>query len=315
MAAPHISYSGSQTSRDPVNIKDIHFYAPGLKKFKTTEYASQDERAFVSVSVTGDACALKCEHCNTKVLLRMDDVPQNKSLFETCQEIAAKGARGVLVSGGSDRQGRVPLLQHMEDLKRVRRELGLTIRVHPGLVSEEVAEGLAEVGIDGAMVDIIGAEETIKEVYHLDYGVDEYERTLERLQRHGVPTIPHIILGLHFGRMLGEKRALELIASYPPKVLVIVVFMPLYGTPMANVAPPAPEEVGAFFNKARRTLPDTPIMLGCARPYGESKKRIDRFAIDAGLNGIAYPAEGMVEYATQQGLTPHFHDACCGVNW
>lgn len=245
----------------------------------------------------------------------MSDLREQKSIFKMCSEIAARGARGVLVSGGSDQDGRVPLLKHMDDLKRVREELGLTIRVHPGLVSEEVAAGLAEVGIDGAMVDIIGAEETIRDVYHLDYGVAEYERTLKRLHRHGVPAIPHIILGLHFGKMLGEDRALELIAKYPPKILVLVIFMPLYGTPMADVKPPAPEEVGRFFQKARLALPDTPVMLGCARPYGDVKKEIDRLAVDAGLNGIAYPAEGIVEYARQKDMTPQFHDACCGVNW
>lgn len=295
--------------------REIHFYAPGLKKFKTGEYSTQDSKAFVSVSVTGDACALKCEHCNTKVLLGMGDLRTERSLFQMCEDISARGARGVLVSGGSDREGRVPLLSHMDDLKRVRQELGLTIRVHPGLVSEAVAEGLADVGIDGAMVDIIGAEETIREVYHLDYGVEEYERTLERLSRHGVPMIPHIILGLHFGEFLGEERALELISQYPPKILVLVIFMPLYGTPMANVKPPAPETVGEFFLKARTAMPDTPVMLGCARPYGDVKKQIDRLAVDAGLDGIAYPAEGIVGYAEGLGFRPRFHDACCGVNW
>ena len=56
-------------------------------------------------------------------------------------------------------------------------------------------------------------------------------------------------------------------------------------------------------------------MLGCARPLGRIKADIDRAAIDAGLNGIAYPAEGIVAYARERGLTPKFVDACCGVQW
>jgi uncharacterized radical SAM superfamily protein len=43
--------------------------------------------------------------------------------------------------------------------------------------------------------------------------------------------------------------------------------------------------------------------------------KIDRAAVDAGLNGIAYPAEGVVDYARKKGLTPEFVNACCGVNW
>ena len=66
---------------------------------------------------------------------------------------------------------------------------------------------------------------------------------------------------------------------------------------------------------ARKTLPETEIMLGCARPLGGIKKEIDRLAIDAGLNGIAYPAEGTVAYAREHGLEPQIINACCGVNW
>ncbi|MBI2155135.1 MAG: radical SAM protein [Candidatus Rokubacteria bacterium] len=293
---------------------EIHFYAPGLKRYRTSEYAGQDPGRFVSVSVTGTSCALQCDHCQSRVLEGM--IPTNgKGLFELAGELAARGARGLLVSGGCDKRGRVPLLRHVPDLRRIRSELGLTIRVHPGLPDEETAAALGEVDLDGAMLDIIGAAETIREVYHLEAGVEEYEAVLARLARHGVPLVPHIILGLHYGRLLGEWRALEMIARHRPKFLVLVILMPLYGTAMAGATPPSAEEIGGFFDHARAALPNTPIMLGCARPIGPTKAEIDRRAVDAGLNGIAYPAEGIVAYAESRGLTPRFHDACCGVNW
>jgi len=293
---------------------EIRFYAPGLKRYRTSEYGGQDPGRFVSVSVTGTACALQCDHCQSKVLEGM--LPTNgKGLFELAGELAARGTRGILVSGGCDRRGRVPLLQHVPDLKRIRSELGMTIRVHPGLPDEETAAALGEVDLDGAMLDVIGAEETIREVYHLEAGIGEYEAVLARLERHGVPLIPHIILGLHYGRLLGEWRALEMVARRSPKLLVLVILMPLYGTPMAGAAPPPADEIGAFFDQARAALPHTPIMLGCARPIGPLKAEIDRRAVDAGLDGIAYPAEGIVAYAESRGLRPQFHDACCGVNF
>ena len=59
----------------------------------------------------------------------------------------------------------------------------------------------------------------------------------------------------------------------------------------------------------------TPVMLGCARPLGKTKIDIDRAAVDAGLNGIAYPAEGIIAYARERGYTPKCVDACCGVQW
>lgn len=294
----------------------ITFHAPGLKGYKTSEYNRHNAQEFVSISVTGTACALSCEHCKMSVLKGMMALPQfDGSLFELCAEFAKRGARGVLISGGSDKQGRVPLLHHIPDMIRARRELGLAMRVHVGLPDEETCAALAEVGIDGAMIDVIGHQDTIREVYHLDSQPEAYETALENLESYDVPTVPHIILGLHFGRMLGEWRALEMIARHPPKILVLVILMPLNGTPMAITKPPSLDEIGSFFETARKTLPRTPVMLGCARPLGAMKIDIDRLAIDAGLNGIAYPAEGIVEYARRKKLTPNFINACCGVSW
>lgn len=295
---------------------EITFHAPGLKRFKTSEYAGQDAVRFVSVSVTGTDCALACEHCKTHVLEGMTALPKfDGSLFDLCGELAERGARGVLVSGGCDKYGRVPLRRHIPDLIRARRELSLTVRVHPGLPDEETVAGLAEVGIDGAMVDIMGDDTTIGEVYHLRATTRDYETVLERLERYRVPAVPHIIVGLHFGQMRGEWAALDMISRHDLKFLVLVILMPLTGTPMVGVTPPPVAEIAGFFALARRTLPATPVMLGCARPMGKIKLEIDRAAVDAGLNGIAFPADGIVAYASSRGLTPKFVDACCGVNW
>lgn len=295
---------------------EITFHAPGLKRFKTLEYGGQDATRFVSVSVTGTECALACEHCGTRALEGMTALPRfDGSLFDLCCELAERGARGLLVSGGCDKHGRVPLLRYIPDLIRARRELGFIVRVHPGLPDEETAAALAEADVDGAMLDIIGDDATIREVYHLNATTADYEAALERLDRHNVPAVPHIILGLHFGQMRGERTALEMIARHARKFLVLVILSPLTGTPMMGVTPPPAAESAAFFALARRALPATPIMLGCARPMGRIKIEIDRAAIDAGLNGIAYPAEGVVAYACARGLAPKFVDACCGVNW
>lgn len=291
----------------------IHFYGPGLGRYRTSEYAP-DAGRFVSISVTGAECALACDHCDSRVLERMRPL-RGARLWDLCAEAAARGARGVLVSGGSDRQGRVPLLRHVPDLARAHRELGLTVRVHTGLVDEATAAALGTAHVDGAMLDVIGAQETIREIYHLDVPVGAYEEALARLERHGVPLVPHIVLGLHRGKLRGEWTALEMIARHRPKLLVLVVLMPLYGTAMAGATPPSAGEIGAFFVTARRALPGTPIVLGCARPLGPLKREIDRLAVDAGLTGIAYPSDGVVAYAASRGFQPAFHDACCGVDW
>ncbi len=76
-----------------------------------------------------------------------------------------------------------------------------------------------------------------------------------------------------------------------------------------------PEGLERAYRAYNAAFPEIPVSLGCARPVGPQKMVIDRLAIDAGLDGIAYPADGIVAYAQERGRTPRFHDACCGVNW
>jgi uncharacterized radical SAM superfamily protein len=293
----------------------MEFYAPGLKRWQTAEWRPQKHNRFLPISVTGTACALQCDHCKTHVLEGMVTLQRDTDLFATAKRLQASGTEGILVSGGSNRTGGVPLLPHVNAMRRVRDELGMRVIVHSGVVSPRLAEGLVEAGVDGVMLDIIGADETIREVYHLDLTADDFERSLALLAERGLRIIPHIVLGLHYARLLGEWRALDMIRRYPVSTLILVVLTPLVGTPMAHLTPPPLEEVIEFFATARHAMPDTKVNLGCGRPMGKMKQEMDRAAIDHGLNGIAYPADGAIEYARERGLEPALYEYCCSLTW
>ena len=298
------------------NFPDVmDFYAPGLKRWQTSEWVPANPRRFLPVSVTGSACALSCDHCQAKVLDAMVSVRAGQDLFSLATRLREQGSEGLLVSGGSTRTGGVPLLAHLHHIRRIREDLGMKVIVHCGLVSPELAAGLAACGADGVMLDVVGADETLRDVYHLNLTVDDVDRSLRLLSGHGLRIIPHIVLGLHYGRFLGEHRALDLLTCYPVSTLVLVVLVPLAGTPMAHVPPPRPDEVADFFATARLAAPATTINLGCARPLGAVKRELDQAAIDLGLNGIAYPADGAIEYARSRGLTPRLFEYCCSLTW
>jgi biotin synthase-related radical SAM superfamily protein len=70
---------------------------------------------------------------------------------------------------------------------------------------------------------------------------------LDLLSSHGLRFVPHIVLGLHYGRFLGEHRALEMLTRYPVSTIVLVVLMPLAGTPMAGVPRPRADQVADFW--------------------------------------------------------------------
>lgn len=290
---------------------EINFYAPGLKRYATEEFTQQNPRAFLPISLTGGACALQCDHCKAKILDPMIAPDQEQGLFNLCKKLADSGTEGVLISGGSRKDGGVPVLKYVDDIARIKQELGLRVLVHTGLVSENTARELKQAGVDGVMIDIIGANETIRDVYHLDATTQDFDRSLEWLVKYEHSVRPHIILGLHYGKILGEYHALEIIKKYPVHALILVILTPLVGTPMYGIAPPEVSELEEFFQEARVQMPDTLIMLGCARPLGEHKLAIDRAAVDCGLNGIAYPADGIIRYSQSRGLQPKFFENAC----
>jgi uncharacterized radical SAM superfamily protein len=45
------------------------------------------------------------------------------------------------------------------------------------------------------------------------------------------------------------------------------------------------------------------------------KVDLDHAAIDHGLNGIAYPADGVIAYAAERGLEPRLYEYCCSMTW
>jgi uncharacterized radical SAM superfamily protein len=305
----------ARTARREHGFEAIDFYAPGLKRWQTSEWAPTRPNRFLPVSVTGSACSLSCDHCQTKVLDGMAGIAPGEDLFTVAERMHAKGSQGLLVSGGSTRTGGVPLLPHLAHIPRIREELGMKVIVHSGVVSPRLAEGLAAAGVDGVMLDIIGSEDTIREVYHLDLTPADFEQSLALLSDNGLRIIPHIVLGLHYGTFRGEHRALEMVTRHRVSTLILVVLVPLVGTPMEHLPPPPTDEVIDFFGLAREAAPDLPVNLGCARPMGEAKQAMDVAAVDLGLDGIAYPADGVIGYAQQRGRTPRLHEYCCSLTW
>ena len=135
--------------------------------------------------------------------------------------------------------------------------------------------------------------------------------SLKNLAVRNVKVAPHVVVGLHYGKIMGEYKALEIISRYEIAALVLVMLTPMCNTPMAKAVPPGIEEMRGIFAAARDMFPSTPILLGCARPAGKFRLQLDKMALDMGINGIAYPAEGVVQYASEKGLTPVFSEYCC----
>jgi len=308
----HFFEKAFRTSREHFSNK-MAFYAPGLVHYETDFHEATDPYRFPSISVTGKGCALNCEHCNAHLLETMIPATSPNALWDVFNDIKEKGGSGCLISGGATPKGDTPLMEFIPTIKKAKNELDLDIVVHTGVVYPETAQALGEAGIDGAMLDIIGSDETLRQIYHMDKSVDIFDESMSHLEDYGVPYMPHIIAGLHYGELVGEAHAIKMIAKHDPNSVVVVAFMPLDHTPMQNTTPASPMDIARVIIATRLAIPNKPLILGCARPLGDHRRITDRLAIDAGVNGIAYPSDDGYEYAEGKGFKLSFADQCCSL--
>jgi uncharacterized radical SAM superfamily protein len=314
---------------DPVVIADIQarwqrpsgqplppicFYTPTFKTFQSSELSACAKASWPAISITGGDCELQCDHCKAKVLGPMIPARTPRELWDRVTEQVDRGAQGMLLTGGSSRRNEVHYAPFYSTLRRIKDSFPeFRITVHTALVNEDTALAMEHAGIDVAMMDVIGAQDTITQVYHLKRSVEDFEQTLAALVATRMKVVPHIVLGLHYGHLLGEWVALEMVQRHRPDALVLVVVMPFYAPRQRPFDTPDTHQVGHFFMDVRGALPDIPLLLGCARPPGTAKLRIDSYAVMAGLDGIAHPAEGVVELAARLGRTVRVRASCCSM--
>ncbi|MGO8989630.1 MAG: radical SAM protein [bacterium] len=293
--------------------KELTFSIPGTVAYHDRALSIQKDR-FAAISVTGGHCDLRCAHCKGKLLESMIPAENPETFLRVVDQLRLNGADGILVSGGADRNGQVPLDQFIPSIKTIKEEHPVfKVIVHTGLIRREPARELKGAGVDQILIDVIGNDDTIREVYHLTKTAADYEETLWMLKEMGHRLAPHIIIGHHFGELRGEWRALEMVTRVGVETIVLVVFKTLNASDKNHFKVPKPEETSKICAIARILNPDIPIRLGCIRPAHSSKSATERGAIDSGINTIAYPLQGTIDYAKEIGLKTKFIEMCCSL--
>ena len=289
----------------------IRFYVPSFSYYKTKHFCGSIKE-FPTISITGNSCALNCKHCGGVVLQTMHPALTPQHLFALGSKLKAEGAKGVLVSGGCLPDGSVPMEGFLPVLARFKRELDLTVFVHTGIIGKKAAVGLKEAGVDAALIDVIGSQETLQRTLNLNVGVEDYGQSLLALTEAKLNVVPHVIVGLNDGKLDGENHALQTIKdTCKPAALVIIAFMPIHGTEMAKTPPPQPLDIAKVAAAGRTMFPYVPLLLGCMRPKGKSRGETDVYAIKAGVDGMAFPSEAAVEYAKSKGYQTAYSSYCC----
>lgn len=294
-----------QTSRKHRG-NSVKFFLPGMFNYHG------DTGRYGALSLTKTNCSLQCEHCKGNILKTMPATAEPQDLSNLAQKLWKQGEIGILLSGGCDPEGRLPWEKFSSTIKEIKRTTGLLVSVHSGFATEQQANLLKKSGVDQVLIDVIGDETTLREVYHLQNGLDFMKRALANLKNADLEIIPHIVCGIDYGKIKGEFEALALTEAIDPALLVIVTLMKFKGSPMADVSLPEADDVLDIILAARDLMPKVETSLGCARPKGSHK--LEALALNAGINRIAIPSLKTIELAKELGLDASFHNTCCSVD-
>ena len=126
--------------------------------------------------------------------------------------------------------------------------------------------------------------------------------------------VPHIVIGLHYGRLAGRGERARHHFALPVAALILVVVSPIYAPADKPFATIGTDDVAKVFVAARQRIRHAPVQLGCIRPPGRHKLITDAYAVMAGFDGIAYPAEGIVALARAIGRPVEQEHACCSIS-
>ncbi len=261
------------------------------------------------VSLTGSDCALDCAHCGKHYLKAMLRIEVAEAALEKDH---SSNATSFLISGGYTLEGKVPFMQHVDDLLRIGEKARLNL--HTGLVTRDDARVLADIA-DVASFDFPASEEIIRRVYGLDRSIKDYVNSyralIESMGKERV--VPHVTIGLLEGRITKDLEAVKILAAEGISRLVLLVFRPTPGTRFGTLPPPGIWETAEVIARIRIMLPQVPLFLGCMRPGGKYRAQVDELAIGCGTNKIVLPAPGLNQLAREYGLEIKYEEECCAL--
>ena len=241
-----------------------------------------------------------CKHCQARFLKHMEPAETPEKLW---QQTLEKRPKGMLISGGSDQNGAVPILPYLDIIKNIKIQLNISINLHTGLIALEDISKLAGKEIDVISFDIIGSAKALKNVYGLEIEQDYFDRAMSGFAEHGLKVVPHITVGLDSGNDSGEEDALRMLAKHDVGFVVLNALMSSEGAGKAAV------RMHEVLKLAREILPDkTAIGIGCMRPRGDMDAD---YVLKLGIAAVALPPKSLVQELRSNGIEIVEKDGCC----
>jgi uncharacterized radical SAM superfamily protein len=272
---------------------------------------------FPAISVTGEECELECEHCNKRYLHNMLQAPTEEQFRQILKSLVNKGAIGALLSGGSTKDGKVPLLKYkdiIDDFTDCHPDFYLNS--HVGLVDFSEALQLKIAGIRTVSFDLVMDPRIIHDVFHMQDDPSDYLLTYENLKEVYLDVVPHVLVGGYFGKVDREIDILKMLVPNAPRLIVFIAMIPPK-TSDGQIKPSFSQltaiDIAKLIFIAKAMIPEAELSLGCMRPKGKQTEEIERLAILAGANRIEIPSVTTKQWAINFGFTLEYYGACCAI--
>lgn len=259
------------------------------------------ERYYVSLSVSGTACALNCPTCRGTYLKSMINVSTAERLWKVMSALYSSGTRGFLLSGGFTRDGYLMIShEHLHTISEFKKDHDVVVSVHLGLAPQDLVEEIWEHGVDFIDFEVPPSNTYLKIMKNLpNHEVSDYINLLEKLLAYERTfAVPHLILDSVASTLNDEVNVMERIASLNPHLFVsLVEIRPGRNNDVNRVA--------AALRKAKSLFRET--ALGCMRH--PKFKEFDALWIREGLvDRIATPKPGLIK-----ALGLPLVKACCSI--
>ncbi|GAB4275619.1 MAG: radical SAM protein [Candidatus Rifleibacteriota bacterium] len=258
-------------------------------------------RKTLSISVTGTYCEQDCSHCNGHFLKGMTPLAK-------LEKIDLKQYDSVLISGGSDKNGEVPIARYAKQILDLPENLILNI--HPGFQPVEKLLFLKDRNCVFSF-DLPASNDIIKNVFGLCFSKKEYEELFLEYSKN-FKTIPHLNLGLGGPDCKVEKETIDFLANNHSGDIVFILFRPTIGTRLENQEAPKIEKVIEIFSYTRQRT-KSGLLLGCMRPSGLYRKNIDILAWLSGIRNIVQPDHALINILKENSIPIEEKFRCCAL--
>ena len=257
----------------------------------------------LSISLTDHDCQQNCAHCNGHYLRGMQP-------FSKISDVDLRGYDAVLISGGSNCSGEVPIKEHLDSLLRLPQHLRLNL--HTGYQSPEALLAL-QVRQPVVSFDLPTSDRVVREVYGLPYSRNDFRKLYLQYCR-DFRTVAHVTIGLAPEDFPGgEQATIDFLASVNPVEVVFLIFRPTAGTRMADQQAPDLQKVIALLAQAKKMC-KCPVLLGCMRPAGLYRRNLDILAWLHGYRRMVMPDHQLLKTLAEHQILINNPQNCCALS-